>query len=580
MKAREDRGVNSMAISTMSSVLQHLRKAALLCDGGGMTDSQLLECILARHEEGAFEALVRRHGPMVLGVCRRLLPNEHDAEDAFQATFLVLARKAASVEPPELVGNWLYGVAYRTALKARAAITRRRVMERQMKEMPELPTEPEEIWHDLRPLLDHELEHLPDKYRVPVVLCELEGRPRTEVARHLGLPEGTLSSRLATARKMLAQRLARRGLALSAGSLALVLSQNGVSACVPDALVGSTVKAATLFTAGPATAGVMSAKVATLTEGMLQALLTTRLQIAIVGLLALCVIGTGAGVVAYQRSTPELDGGGKSRLDQRTDTPPATGLREPDPTGDGRKNDKNNGPQNQKNGGRNNDKDDGKELRKNRSDDDEEGDDHPVPKNQGVIKALDASKDRITLTVRQNGKDVDRDFNLGKDVKVLVAGKVSTFTDVKVGMRVVLNLSRDEKVVREIKADGQNNDRNDNPRNDKDDSKKKQKDRREHDGEEDHHGRKNQGVVKAIDASKDSISVTVRRNDKNEDRVFHSSKNVQVFVAGKASTLTDLRAGMRVALKLSKDTEAIVLEIKEVREKQGENNRRHRGGRL
>src|SRR5437667_7676999 len=154
-----------MATAEMGSVVRHLRRAVLLRDGGGLTDGQLLESFLASGEEAAFEALVRRHGPMVLGVCRRVLRDAHEAEDAFQATFLVLVRKAGSVVPRELVGNWLYGVAYRTALGAKTASARRRAKER---EMPRREALDEDIWSKLRPLLDHELSHLPDKYRVPI----------------------------------------------------------------------------------------------------------------------------------------------------------------------------------------------------------------------------------------------------------------------------------------------------------------------------------------------------------------------------------------------------------------------------
>src|SRR5262249_20449250 len=151
-----------------------------------------------------------------------LLGNPHDAEDAFQATFLVAVRKAASVRPRELFGNWLHGVAYRTALEARARIARRRAKEKQVEELPHpAQAEPEAVWQELRPLLDRELSRLPDKYRVPVVLCDLEGRSRQEVARQLRLPEGTLSSRLATARKTLARRLSRYGPVLSGGLLAV-----------------------------------------------------------------------------------------------------------------------------------------------------------------------------------------------------------------------------------------------------------------------------------------------------------------------------------------------------------------------
>src|SRR5689334_9992222 len=129
-----------MASSPVSRVIQHLRGALLAREDGGLTDGQLLECFVSRREEAAFEALVRRHGPMVLGVCRRVLRCDHDAEDAFQATFLVLVRKAASVVPRELVGNWLYGVAHRTALKARSMAARRRAVERQVRDMPRSST--------------------------------------------------------------------------------------------------------------------------------------------------------------------------------------------------------------------------------------------------------------------------------------------------------------------------------------------------------------------------------------------------------------------------------------------------------
>src|SRR6266498_2094287 len=201
-------GVNDMATSVMNPVIHQLRRAVLLRDGAGLTDGQLLESFLSGNDEAAFEVLVRRHGPMVWGVCRRVLRDHHDAEDAFQATFLVLVRKAASVVPRELVGNWLYGVAYRTATSAKAMNARRRVKERSAAK-PEACEEA--AWTDVRPLLDEELSRLPDKYRIPIVLCDLEGETRREAARQLGWPEGTLSTRLRAGRHLLAKALARRG---------------------------------------------------------------------------------------------------------------------------------------------------------------------------------------------------------------------------------------------------------------------------------------------------------------------------------------------------------------------------------
>src|SRR5262249_42486841 len=152
-----------MATGQLSGVIRHLRRAALLPDGGEMTDGQLLQCFITHRDEAAFAALVRRHGPMVLRVCRRGLRHTHDAEGAFQVTFLLLARTAPSIGQRELLGNWLYGAAYRAALEAKAA--RRRVKERQVSAMPEpeAPAQPE-VSLDLRPVLDQELSRLPDKY--------------------------------------------------------------------------------------------------------------------------------------------------------------------------------------------------------------------------------------------------------------------------------------------------------------------------------------------------------------------------------------------------------------------------------
>jgi RNA polymerase sigma factor (sigma-70 family) len=288
-----------MPASPRNNLLCQLRRAALLPDGGGMTDGQLLECFVTWREEAAFEALVRRHGPMVLGVCRRVLRNAQDAEDAFQATFLILVRKAVSIRQRELLGNWLYGVAYRTALDARAAATRRRVRERQVHIMPEPEArDAADVGDDLRPLLDQELNRLPDKYRVPVVLCDLEGRTRRDVARQLGIPDGTLSGRLTTARRLLAKRLTRHGLALSGAALTTALSQSAAAA-VPPPLVAATVQAATTLAAGHATAGVVSATVAALTEGGLKAMSVKKLRIATALLLAAGIV-IGAALVGVQ----------------------------------------------------------------------------------------------------------------------------------------------------------------------------------------------------------------------------------------------------------------------------------------
>jgi RNA polymerase sigma factor (sigma-70 family) len=286
-----------MATNQMSGFIQHLRR--VLRDGAGLTDGQLLGDYLSRRDEAAIAALVRRHGPMVWGVCRRVLRNHHDAEDAFQTTFLVLVRKAASIASRELLANWLYGVAHQTALKARATAAKRKERERQAAEMPEPAATQQDPWCDLQPLLDEELSRLPDKYRSVIVLCDLEGKTRKEAARQLGCPEGTVAGRLARARIMLAKRLTRRGVALSGGALAAVLSQQAASAGVPTSVAVSTIKAATLLAAGKAAAtGVISVKVVALTEGVMKAMLLTKLKTLMGCLLVAALVGFGAAVGA------------------------------------------------------------------------------------------------------------------------------------------------------------------------------------------------------------------------------------------------------------------------------------------
>lgn len=273
----------------------------LLQEGPKLSDAQLLECFIAQQDESAFAVLVRRHGPMVFGVCRRVLRNYCDAEDAFQATFLVLVRKAPSIASRELLANWLYRVAYQTAVKARAVAGKRCRREMQVAEMPEPESRPQEHWSDLHFVLDQELSRLPNKYRVPIILCDLQGNSRKEAARQLGWSEGTLSGRLARAKQMLAGRLARRGLMLTAGTLTGLLALNAASANVPLLVAVSATKAATsLVTGESAAAGAISSKVAVLMEGVLKAMLMTKLKIVAVVLLATGLIALGGGLLTYQ----------------------------------------------------------------------------------------------------------------------------------------------------------------------------------------------------------------------------------------------------------------------------------------
>ncbi|MBI3408636.1 MAG: RNA polymerase sigma factor [Planctomycetes bacterium] len=285
----------------LGAVLQNVRRSLVRLDDAGQTDGILLDRFIMRRDEAAFAALVRRHGEMVLGVCRRVLRNEADAEDAFQAAFLVLVRRAGAIRPRGMVGNWLYGVAQNTARKAKVMNTRMRARERQAGARPK-PEAASEDWQEQQALMDQELQALPDKYRAAIVLCDLEGKSIKEAARHLGCPPATIGTRLARGRSLLARRLARRGLTLSGGVIATVLSQNAASASVPLPLVNSTVKAASLFAAGNAASSVAGVKVAALTEGVLKAMLLTKLKCAMSVLLALGIFVAGA---AYQSCKTE-----------------------------------------------------------------------------------------------------------------------------------------------------------------------------------------------------------------------------------------------------------------------------------
>lgn len=288
--ATDERKSKTMTTSAMSVALQHL-----LADpgpgGDGRTDGELLARFVRDRDGDAVAALVRRHAPMVWGVCRRLLRNSHDAEDAFQATFLVLVRKAAGV-PRGAVANWLYGVARQTAVRVRATAAKRGLREAQVVDVPE-PTVPEVPDDEWQGVVDEELSRLPDHYRGVVVLCDLEGMTRKEAARQLGIPEGSVASRLARARALLAKRLTRRGVPFS-GSVAVVSV-----ASVPPALLASTIRAARLLAAGRA-AGV-SVTVAAHTEGVVKAMFVSKLKsvlsAALVVGLALGGIGAGVGLL-------------------------------------------------------------------------------------------------------------------------------------------------------------------------------------------------------------------------------------------------------------------------------------------
>ena len=269
----------------LGEVLKLLHTAASPPQAADLTDATLLDRYIAYRDGLAFEALVRRHGPMVLGVCRRLLRCPEDAEDAFQTVFLVLIRKAGSVKPRERLAGWLHGVARRAALKTREASFRRQAREKHAAYLPEPAASEENRSPDLERLLDQELGRLPEKYRLPIILCHLEGRTRKEAARQLGWPEGTVAGRLARARALLAQRMTQDRRPLTSVSLVAMLSQNSARAPVPVPLFRS---------------AAVSSEIAQLTRGVLKAMLLTKLKGVAAVLAAMIFLGGGAVLLSGQ----------------------------------------------------------------------------------------------------------------------------------------------------------------------------------------------------------------------------------------------------------------------------------------
>jgi RNA polymerase sigma factor (sigma-70 family) len=300
-----------MAHEPLAAVLRHLRRWVGGTTGEDESDGQLLERFAMRHDEAAFATLMQRHGPLVLSVCRRLLPTPHDVDDAFQATFVVLVRRAAALKKEGSLGSWLYTVAYRIALKARAQSARRRAREQQVETMDQQalaplggsdPSSPA-LHGELRAVLDDEVNRLPEKYRAAMVLCYLEGKTNEQAARELGCPVGSMSWRLDKGRALLRNRLAGRGIALSAAGLATALSENAASAAVPATLGDSVLRTAMLLISGKAAAGVLSAPVASLADGFLHTLWLAKVRFMAVLFLALGLAGSGAAVFAYHTFT-------------------------------------------------------------------------------------------------------------------------------------------------------------------------------------------------------------------------------------------------------------------------------------
>jgi RNA polymerase sigma factor (sigma-70 family) len=322
-----------MSASRVGVLLQHVHRLLGNRRDAG-SDGQLLDRFVRQRDEQAFSVLMSRYGPLVWGACRRVVVHEQDAEDVFQATFLLLARQATTIRKRASVGSWLFGVAHRLALRARADAARRHRHE-QHAVLPAAPDPSADMtWRELRTVLDEELARLPEKYRAPLLLCYFDGLTQEETASQLGWSKWSVKDRLMRGRNRLRGRLARRGLTLSAALTGPLLASETSAATVPAALVGATVRAAVPFGAYQAVAGAVPARVLALVEGGLKTMLLSRL-LATFGLLAVLVAAGGTGLLLGQASpktVPEVAApvgeAEKSQVDRWGDPlPPGAVLR-------------------------------------------------------------------------------------------------------------------------------------------------------------------------------------------------------------------------------------------------------------
>lgn len=272
-----------------------------------LKDEELLVRFFKTNDEGAFAVLVSRYGSLVYGICKRILSNVSDADDAFQATFLVLVKKGAKLQQPGRLANWLYGVAFRTAKNVKSKRAQRSRVEREAGAMPAKSDKSElsdmnyeQLWE----VLDQEISQLPPKYALPLVLCYLEGKTNAEAATQLGWPEGSMSRRLSRAKDLLRSRMAKRGMAMTAVLLAAAVFSRPASACVPAKLVASTVEAGSLVSQGARFADVVSPFAAKVAEDVILSLSASYKLVASL-VLAAASLFIASSVVIWQVGIPE-----------------------------------------------------------------------------------------------------------------------------------------------------------------------------------------------------------------------------------------------------------------------------------
>jgi RNA polymerase sigma factor (sigma-70 family) len=417
-----------MAVNRLGAVVSGLRRIAAKKVSRNLSEHELLERFVSQRDEGAFESLLARHGPMVANVCRRVLHDQALVEDAFQATFLVLIRKAGSIGKRELLANWLYGVAYRTASRARVEAVKRQARESAV--VPKQAADPlaEITARELLAALDEELSTLPPRYRGPLVLCYLDGRTRDEAARQCSCSLATLARRLDRGLELLRARLARRGFTLPMILFPIMLSQGTASAFVPPALAAATVKAASMIAAGRAATSVVSAKVAALSEGMVRTMFLAKVKCAAVTMVALSV----AALISVQ-----IAGGQGNHITSSPNQPlakaaKAGAAKQRDPMEDLKQEvEKLRAELGEFKIAFKHAQSHGKSLAKLLKQKDEEI--------TGVLTKIDAEKSTLSITL-QDTKIAINDLPLSGAVSILVKTKGETIDDLKVGMPVSMRV--------------------------------------------------------------------------------------------------------------------------------------------
>jgi RNA polymerase sigma factor (sigma-70 family) len=311
-----------MPTGSLHPLLSYIRRLAAVPSGSSATDAELLQRFVNHRDEEAFTRLLARHGPMIWSVCRRILPDVHGAEDAFQATIVVMLRKAGAIGRHDHLANWLYGVAFRVALDARAKAARRCHRERVMAEVPAMESAKATPWQGIDTLIDDEVHRLPALYRTPILLCYYQCKTNAEAAAELGCAEGTVFSRLAPARDCLRKRLERRGLALATGSLALTLAGQACLASVPPAVLQATLRAAlSTATAGAAASGAVSPPVAALAEGVLKPMFMKKMYTGVALVVTTLLLAGSAVLVQHAPAEPSSVKAPAAEKPQTTEAP-------------------------------------------------------------------------------------------------------------------------------------------------------------------------------------------------------------------------------------------------------------------